>query len=93
MNNKGSSRTDNISTPKSVDHSDFDLLTEQELANATGRTLVGVRSWRSKREGPAGLKRGKKVFYDKKVVRAWIDEQAKTMNQRLRERPGFRKEA
>jgi excisionase family DNA binding protein len=56
------------------------LLSPEELASYLGVPLATVYRWRSRREGPLGMRVGRHVRYRLKDVERWLDE-------RLEQRP------
>ena len=56
------------------------LLSPEELASYLGVPLATVYRWRSRREGPLGMRVGRHVRYRLKDVDRWLDE-------RLEQRP------
>lgn len=51
------------------------LLSPYEVAAYLGVPLATVYRWRSRREGPAGIRVGKHVRYRIHNVERWLDEQ------------------
>lgn len=51
---------------------EFDLLSEAEYANLTGRKIQAVRNERAKGRGPAFVRLGRTVKYRRSDVSAWI---------------------
>lgn len=47
----------------------------QEVADYLGIPIMTLYHWRSRGEGPVGMKIGRHVRYDPDAVRAWCDEQ------------------
>jgi excisionase family DNA binding protein len=54
-----------------------DLMTEDELCEVLGLSKPTLQTWRSLRKGPAWIKVGKRVFFDKRQVEAWLQSQAR----------------
>jgi hypothetical protein len=52
-----------------------DYLTETALAGELGITVRGLRSWRTKRQGPAWTKLGSKILYRRDAFHAWLKAQ------------------
>jgi excisionase family DNA binding protein len=50
------------------------LLSPEELASYLGVPLATVYRWRSRREGPPGMRVGRHVRYRQKDVERWLDE-------------------
>jgi excisionase family DNA binding protein len=50
------------------------LLSPEELASYLGVPLATVYRWRSRREGPPGIRVGRHVRYRQKDVERWLDE-------------------
>ena len=49
-----------------------DYLSESELANQLGRGVRTLRRWKALREGPPWTKVGKRLYYKKSSVAAWL---------------------
>jgi predicted DNA-binding transcriptional regulator AlpA len=49
-----------------------ELLTEQQTAAFLGLAPVTLCNWRSQRRGPAAVKIGRKSFYRRETIMAWI---------------------
>jgi Helix-turn-helix domain len=50
-------------------------LTEQESADALHKTPRTLQSWRQQGIGPAYVKIGKTVFYERSALLAWVKAQ------------------
>lgn len=59
--------------PAAMIRADLDLFTPEELANALNVTPGTLEFWRCKGEGPDYVKPGKRVFYRRDDVRAWLN--------------------
>ena len=51
---------------------DVGLLTEEQTAQQFSLTVATLRNWRSQRRGPPAVKIGRKCFYRRDTVCAWI---------------------
>lgn len=51
------------------------LITESELAAALGVQVKTLQNWRSRRIGPAFIRRAKAIFYERDDVIAWMRAQ------------------
>jgi len=51
---------------------DNDLLTEDQVANQFGLTVATLRNWRSQRRGPRATKVGRRCFYRRASLSAWL---------------------
>jgi excisionase family DNA binding protein len=51
----------------------IDLLTIPELAEHLGVPVKTVRYWRAHQYGPPSARLGKRVFYRRDQVQAWVD--------------------
>jgi hypothetical protein len=48
------------------------LLTEEQTAQQFSLTVATLRNWRSQRRGPPAVKIGRKCFYRREALTAWI---------------------
>lgn len=53
-------------------------MTTKELAVLIRKSPAAVRQMRYRGEGPAGVRIGREVLYDRRVVQAWLDTKATT---------------
>jgi predicted DNA-binding transcriptional regulator AlpA len=51
------------------------LMTEAQLCELLDLSKATVQTWRSLRRGPAWIKVGRNIFYDRRKVDAWLDSQ------------------
>lgn len=51
----------------------YDYVSEQEAADMLGVKVSTLRSWASRRRGPARCKVGRKVIYRKGTLVAWLE--------------------
>jgi predicted DNA-binding transcriptional regulator AlpA len=58
------------------------LLTERDVARATGVSLGTVRRWRQRRQGPPSIKLGVLVRYVPEDLIEWIESRPKGGEQR-----------
>lgn len=49
-----------------------ELLTEEQTAEFLGLAPITLCNWRSQRRGPAAVKIGRKSFYRRETLMAWI---------------------
>jgi len=49
-----------------------DWISRNELARELGITADTLGRWAAQRKGPAYVKAGRKIFYRRDVVRAWL---------------------
>jgi len=49
-----------------------DWISRNELARELGITTDTLGRWAAQRKGPAYVKAGRKIFYRRDVVRAWL---------------------
>lgn len=49
-----------------------DLLTEPQFAELTGRNVRSVQRERARREGPPFIRIGRKVYYRRAAIEAWL---------------------
>lgn len=63
--------------PERIDPDDIitEAITEAEAAAICRVTVATLRTWRSRRRGPPHIKIGRKVFYRRSAVTAWIARQ------------------
>ena len=54
-----------------------DLMKPQELSEILEVKPITLEVWRSHGKGPAWVKLGRKVFYDRHVVEEWIRQQTR----------------
>lgn len=52
-----------------------DALTPRQLSEKTGFPVATFAAWRSRGKGPKYLKIEGRIFYLKRDVQAWLDEQ------------------
>ena len=52
-----------------------DWITRNELARELGITTDTLGRWAAQRKGPAYVKAGRKIFYRRDVVRAWLQSE------------------
>ena len=50
-------------------------ITRNELARELGLTTDTLGRWAAQRKGPAYVKAGRKIFYRRDVVRAWLQSE------------------
>lgn len=50
-------------------------ITRNELARELGITTDTLGRWAAQRKGPAYIKAGRKIFYRRDVVRAWLQSE------------------
>ncbi len=50
-------------------------ITRNELARELGITTDTLGRWAAQRKGPAYVKAGRKIFYRRDVVRAWLQSE------------------
>jgi excisionase family DNA binding protein len=53
------------------------LMTEAELCKVLGLSKPTLQSWRSRRQGPAWIKVGHRILFDKRAVEAWLQAQTR----------------
>jgi excisionase family DNA binding protein len=51
------------------------IMRPEEVAEYTGISKETLKFWRQRGKGPAHFKLGRRVFYDRAAVDAYIDEQ------------------
>ena len=56
------------------------LLSPEELADNLGLALATLASWRCQRKGPGFLKVGRKIWYPRDRVQAWLDDAVQETN-------------
>jgi len=52
-----------------------DWISRNELARELGITTDTLGRWAAQRKGPAYVKAGRKIFYRRDVVRAWLQSE------------------
>jgi predicted DNA-binding transcriptional regulator AlpA len=55
-----------------VSPSDFDLLSDEDVARATGNSTITLARWRRQGIGPRFVKLGRKVWYPREALADWI---------------------
>lgn len=56
-----------------MDDDKFGLLTEAELAQRLGKSLMTMRRWRARRQGPAYIRMGgQQIYYRREAVEQWL---------------------
>ncbi|WP_144055850.1 helix-turn-helix domain-containing protein [Octadecabacter arcticus] len=63
-----------------------DLIREPEYARLTGRNVRTVQRERARRIGPAFIRIGRKVFYRKAAIEAWLLAQEQAQPRSVRGR-------
>jgi len=49
------------------------LMSDEELSKTLGYSRKTLETWRSRRIGPPWIKTGRRIFYDRRKVEAWLE--------------------